>query len=335
MDWKLLRQELENLKQPSYREKQIRQAFFCDFIGGWEEVSVLPKDLRSKLAEKIEWFDIKPDKIQEDKKDGSVKASFFISTGEKIESVLIKHSDGRNTVCVSAQAGCPVGCAFCATGGGGFKKNLLKEEIVEQVIFFSVLLKEKGEKVSNVVFMGMGEPFLNYENVLGAVRILNDKEYFNLGARHISISTIGIVPGIEQLTKEGLQVNLAFSLHAPNDRKRERLVPINRKYNLESVFKAIDAYIERTKRRVMIEYLMIDGVNDGPQDALELSALMRGRPLCYVNLIPYNETGKFRPSPRKKIKEFAKILEDKGIRHTVRREFGGSIDAACGQLAGR
>lgn len=333
MNWKTLKEELNNLKQPAYREKQIRQAFFRDYLESWDDVTVLPKDLRVKLQEKIKWNNIEADKVLEDKKNGSIKARLILEDGEKIEAVLIKHNDGRRTVCVSSQVGCPLGCAFCATGAGGFKRDLSKEEIVEQVVFFARLLKKTEERVSNIVFMGMGEPFLNYDNVLGAIKIFNDNEYLNIGARSISISTIGIVPGIKQLAKENLQVNLAFSLHAPNDKIRDKIIPMNQKYNLKHIFSVIEMYILKTNRRVMLEYLLIDGVNDRPQEAKELVKILKTMPLCYINLIPYNETGKFKASSRENIDKFAKILKDNNIRHTIRREFGSSIKAACGQLA--
>lgn len=321
---------------PTYREKQIRQAFWRDLAGGWDEVTVLPKDLREKLAGQIEWDSVKADKVIEG--GNSVKTRFKLDDDNMIEAVLIKHGDGRRTVCVSSQVGCPLGCSFCATGRSGFKRNLKAEEIVEQVLFFARLMKnQEGGKVTNVVFMGMGEPFLNYDNIMKAVKILNDKEGINLGARHISISTCGIVPGIKKLASEKLQLNLAFSLHAPNEILRAKLMPIEEKHSLKSVLAAIDYYIKKTNRRVMIGYVLIKGINDSAKAAEELSSLMRGRPLCYVNLILYNPVAgeKLSPTAREDVEKFVAVLDKNKIKYTIRRSFGSSIAAACGQLAGR
>src|SRR3989338_1352959 len=204
----------------------------------------------------------------------------------------MKHIDERNTVCVSSQVGCSVGCEFCATGELGFKRNLSDSEIVDQVLYFARLLKKEGDKVTNVVFMGMGEPFLNYDNVLGAIKILNDKDGFNIGARHISISTIGVISSLKKLAKEPLQINLALSLHAPADDLRSKLIPANKKYPLDAVMEELNNYLEQTGRRVMIEYLMIDKFIDDKEQALELATLLKKiqPPLFFVNLIAYNPT---------------------------------------------
>jgi 23S rRNA (adenine2503-C2)-methyltransferase len=224
-------------------------------------------------------------------------------------------------------------CTFCATGQNGFSRNLTSEEIVEQVIFWARYLKTegKGEKVDNLVFMGMGEPFLNYDQFIKAVKFINNPETLNIGARRLSVSTVGLTEGIKRLAGEKLQINLAISLHAPNDELRRELMPIAQKYSLREIFKAVDNYIVKTGRRVMFEYLMIKGVNDSDKQAQELAELM-AKPLYLVNLIPYNPTGKFRPSDRERIDAFKKILEERKIPVTVRLSFGGSINAACGQL---
>ena len=195
------------------------------------------------------------------KKEDSVKAKITLKDGLEIETVLMRHRDGRNTVCVSSQVGCPLGCLFCATGKMGFKRNLTAEEILEQVIFFARFLKLEDGRVTNVTFMGMGEPFLNYDNVLNAIKILNDAKYFNIGVRSLSISTAGIIEGIKKLSDESLHVNLAISLHAPSDNLRKSLMPIDKKYPLPDVLVAVDEYIEKTKRKVMFEYVLIKGVN--------------------------------------------------------------------------
>ncbi|MFC1629762.1 23S rRNA (adenine(2503)-C(2))-methyltransferase RlmN [Patescibacteria group bacterium] len=324
--------QLENLlnKEHPYRLKQAKKALFVDLIEGWREASVLPLLLRENLNK------ICPIKINtqtlfsKDKK--TAKTLITLKDGLKIESVLMKHKDGRNTVCISSQVGCPLSCSFCATGQIGFKRSLEIFEIVEQVLFFARHLKKKGEKVTNNVFMGMGEPFLNYENVVGAIRILNDKEGFNLGARHVSISTVGILEGIKKLAGEKLQVNLAISLHAPDDDLRSKIMPINKKYPIADVLKAVDNYIGKTKRRVMFEYLMMKGLNDSDVYAQKLSKLMK-KPLYFVNLISYNPTGAFKPSSSWRMKNFKEILEKEGVQVTQRYRFGQNIKAACGQLA--
>jgi 23S rRNA (adenine2503-C2)-methyltransferase len=223
-----------------------------------------------------------------------------------------------------------MGCRFCATGKLGLKRNLSAEEMVEQVLIFARLLKAEGKKVSNVVYMGMGEPFLNYDEVLRSVAILHDK--LGLGARRLSISTCGVVPAIKRLAKERFEVNLAISLHAPNDQLRSSLMPVNDNYPLKELFRAIDYYVEQTNRQVMYEYIMLAGINDGPKEARELSKLLAGR-LAVVNLIPYN--GKeFKASKREQREQFKKILGANKIRVIERASFGQEIDGACGMLAG-
>jgi 23S rRNA (adenine2503-C2)-methyltransferase len=237
---------------------------------------------------------------------------------------------------VSSQVGCPLACAFCATGQFGFQRNLTAREIVKQVVFWGRYLKaeNKGEKIDNIVFMGMGEAFLNYAEFIKAVKFLNNPETFNIGSRRISVSTAGITEGIKKLAGEKLQINLAISLHAADENLRKDLMPIAKKYNLHELLKTVDNYIAKTGRRVMFEYLMIKEVNDSDQDALKLAKIM-ARPLYLVNLIPYNETGRFRASSRERIEKFKKILEDAGVAVTVRLSFGADITAACGQLCGR
>lgn len=313
-----------------FRLKQIKRALFFDAINSWDEATTLSKNLRDELKSKIS-IDISSE--SHTSKDGAtIKALITLDDGEKVEAVLMKHEDGRNTVCLSSQVGCPLGCEFCATGKMGFKRNLTSSEIISQLLYFERLLKKERQKVTNVVFMGMGEPFLNYDNVMEAVRIVNSEDYFDIGARHISISTAGITEGIERLSKEKLQVNLAISLHAPNDELRSTLMPINKKYPLAKILEAVRKYVNFTKRKVMFEYIMIDGVNDGKKEAEEFSKIMRHR-LFLVNLISYNPTGIFRPSKGEVIKKFKEILAKNAVNVTQRYKFGIGIDAACGQLA--
>ncbi len=349
MDLSNLEKVLEN--EPKYRLNQANEAVFKNFISDWSEATFFSKDLRDKLNKECP-LEIKAD-VLVSKKEDSIKARIKLKDGLMIETVLMRHSsptksgqqianpqsnlklvgdkDGRNTVCVSSQVGCPLGCLFCATGKMGFKRNLSADEIIEQVIFFSRLLKIEGSSVTNVTFMGMGEPFLNYDNVIKAVKIFNDPKYFNIGVRSISISTAGIIEGIKKLSEESLHVNLAISLHAPNDKLRKELMPIDKKYPLEEVLKAVDEYIEKTKRKVMFEYVLIKGVNDSDECAKQLSKLMK-KPLYFVNLILYNKTGSFEPSETKRVEKFKAILEKLKIRYTQRYRFGDDINAACGQF---
>lgn len=321
--------------EPKYRFNQVNQALWQEFISSWQSVSSLPKNLREKLMTECP-LEIKATVDKAQGKNKSVKALITLEDGEAIETVLIRNQDKRNTVCVSSQVGCPLACTFCATGAFGWRRNLKSEEIVEQVVFwFRYLLEEgRGEKVDNIVFMGMGEPFLNYEEFIKAVKFLNNPETLNIGSRRMSVSTAGITEGIKRLAGEKLQINLAISLHAANDILRQDLMPVAKKYHLHELLKTVDNYITKTGRRVMFEYLMIKETNDSDQDALALAKLM-ARPLYLVNLIPYNPTGRFRSSSPERIQKFKNILEANGVAVTVRLSFGGDINAACGQLRGR
>jgi 23S rRNA (adenine2503-C2)-methyltransferase len=329
-------EKLENIlsEEPKFRLKQARQAIFIDLISNWDQATNFPLKLREKLNQECP-LEIRAENLVS-REGNSIKALISLEDGLKIEIVLLEHGAGRNTVCLSSQVGCPLGCLFCATGKMGFKRNLTDAEIVEQAVYFARLLKKQGKQINNVVFMGMGEPFLNYENVMDAIKILNDKDGLNIGARHISISTIGVTSGIKKLATQPLQVNLAISLHASNDDLREQLISANRKYPLDAIVEELNNYLKQTGRRVMIEYLMIDKFNDGKEQALELANLLRqiDPPLFFVNLIAYNPTEDFKPSPAKIIKDFKLALNKQGIEVTERYRFGQDIKAACGQLAG-
>lgn len=348
-------EKLENVlySEPKFRLKQARQAVFIDLISDWEQATNFPLGLRQKLNQDCP-LEIKAETLISGQ-GNSIKALISLEDGLKIETVLLGHGVGRSTVCLSSQVGCALGCLFCATGKIGFKRNLTEAEIVEQAVYFARLLKKAGrqinpvkfgsadpdsrrgfDRVNNLVFMGMGEPFLNYESVLGAIKILNDKDGFNIGARHISISTIGVTDGIEKLASQPLQINLAISLHAPNDELRAKIIPYNSANSIKNLIKDVNYYLAQTGRRLMIEYLMIDGFNDSKDQALELARLLKRiePPLFFVNLIVYNPTADFQPSSSKKIFDFKKILRDQKIDVTERYKFGQDIKAACGQLAG-
>lgn len=332
MDIKKIQEILKD--EPKFRIKQVYEAVFAKFIDNWDEVTVLSLALREKLKTECP-LEIKAE-ILESADKNTVKAAIDFGDG-KIETVLMRHGENRNTVCVSSQIGCLLGCEFCLTGQGGFTRSLNFYEIVEQVLFFARYLKKHNERVSNIVFMGMGEPLLNYEEVLKAIRFFNDKETFNIGARKISISTVGIIDGIKKLSSEPLQINLALSLHAPDDELRAQIMPVAKNNPLKSLLKAVKSYIEKTNRKVMIEYLMLDKVNDSSAQAQRLADLLKlslGK-LFMVNLISYNETQKYRTSPPAVISNFKKILEREGVEVSQRFKFGRDIQGACGQLANR
>lgn len=308
-------------KEPAFRKKQIEKLIYQGLIDSWDKATVLPLKIRGELKKETS-LEIKAQLFES---EGVKRALITLTDGLQIETVLMKHKD-RNTVCVSSQVGCALGCKFCATGKMGLKRNLTAEEILEQVLIF-----KRTEPINNIVFMGMGEPFLNYEQVLKAIKILNSENAFNIGARHISISTVGIIEGIKKLSQENLQINLALSLHAPNNNLRASLMPISKKYPLNEVLKTINQYIEKTNRKVMFEYTLIDNVNDSLNEAKELVKIMR-HPLYLVNLIKYNNTKEFKAPSNEKIKKFKDFLTKGGIYTTERFRFGGDIHAACGQL---
>ncbi len=255
------------------------------------------------------------------------KFLFRLQDGEKIEAVLMEHDYGLS-VCVSSQVGCNMGCRFCESGRLKKVRNLETYEIVEQILLIE---KYIGKRISSVVLMGIGEPFDNYDNIIDFIRIINDAKGLAIGARHITVSTCGLVPKIVEFSNLDLQVNLALSLHGATDEVRNKIMPINKAYNLESVMMAISDYIKKTNRRVTIEYVMLDNINDREIDAINLSKLLKGMNV-YVNLIPYNETNNIDYKKSKRINEFFQSLKNKGINVTIRREFGGTIKAACGQL---
>ncbi|MBN2884905.1 23S rRNA (adenine(2503)-C(2))-methyltransferase RlmN [Patescibacteria group bacterium] len=321
--------------EPKFRFKQVYQALYIDLVDDWQQVSVLPLALRERLN--IECPLSIEAELQKDTTDKrSEKAMIYFDDKVAVETVLIRQRNQRYTVCLSSQAGCALGCAFCATGAAGFTRNLSAEEIVEQFFFWARRLRRDHdmEKIDNIVFMGMGEPFLNYNEFIKSVKILHDPERFNIGSRRMSVSTAGIIEGIKKLSSEKLQINLAISLHAPVDSLREQLMPIGKKYPIAKILKSVDEYISKTGRRVMFEYIMIKNVNDDDDDARALADLMR-KPLYLVNLIPYNTTGRFQASSAARINAFQDKLESMGVAVTQRRSQGQGIGAACGQLAGK
>ncbi|MFC1609057.1 23S rRNA (adenine(2503)-C(2))-methyltransferase RlmN [Patescibacteria group bacterium] len=321
-------------KEPGFRLKQVFEGAFKKLVSDWNEVTNLPKKLQEELNERCSL--VISGEIFESSDGKTFKALITLKDGLKIEAVLMRYEDGRNSLCVSSQIGCALGCKFCATGKMGLKRDLSVGEILDQFLFFARFLKNRfgeNERITNVIFMGMGEPFLNYDNVMKSIEILNDEEKIGLGARNISVSTSGIIDGVRRFSGEDRQVNLAISLHAPNDELRSELMPINRKDKLRDVLGAVDEYISKKNRKVMFEYLLIDSVNDTEENARELTVLMK-KPLYMVNLINYNPTGNFKPSSGKNVERFLNVLKKAGVNATLRRSFGGDIRAACGQLVG-
>ncbi|MHB9126943.1 MAG: 23S rRNA (adenine(2503)-C(2))-methyltransferase RlmN [Candidatus Humimicrobiaceae bacterium] len=327
MDLKKLEYFLQS--EPGFRIRQIERSIYKDFNENWDDFTELPLRLREILKKEI---DLSINGIICQSEDsGSLKALIKLEDGIAVETVLMMHKDDRNTVCVSSQAGCAIGCKFCKTGELGFKRNLKAEEIIAQVLFFSRYLKSFKKRITNVVFMGMGEPLLNYDNFLNSVKILNDENKFNIGQRKISVSTCGIIEKIKMLADENIQINLAVSLNAPNDMLRKKIMPIADKYPVKELLSSVKYYIEKTNRRVMFEYVLLRDLNDRPESAEELSKKIRGL-LCFVNLIPFNGEDSNKRPLAKRIKEFKKILTKNKIPFTQRHRFGDDINAACGQL---
>ena len=323
-----LKQEFIELGEKAFRAEQIFKWLYVDKVKSFDEMTNLSLELREKLKENYNICNFKRLKKLESS-DGTKKYLFDILDGNAIESVLMQYHYGKS-ICVSSQVGCKMGCKFCASTGIPFIRNLSSGEIVEQIL---AVEQDIGEKISNVVFMGIGEPLDNYNNVIKAIRILNNQKVLNIGARHISVSTSGIVPRIYDLAKENIQCTLSVSLHASNDETRSSMMPINNRYNIEELMKACKDYIKITNKRISFEYALARDNNDNLDDAKMLVKLLKGM-LCHVNLIPINkiENGKFTKSSNENIIKFRDYLNDHGIVATIRRELGSDIDAACGQL---
>ena len=319
---------------PRFRAEQIWQGVHQQLAESYEAITTLPAALRGTLAETLP-FTVAHVVADSSSEDGrTAKSLHRLEDGASVESVLMIY-DSRATVCVSSQVGCAVGCPFCATGRSGFVRDLTVGEIVAQVLHAARELRRLERTLTNVVYMGMGEPFLNYDAVLTSVRILNDPRGFGLGARSFTLSTAGIVPGIDRLATENLQANLAVSLHTVDDELRTRLVPINRRHPVEELLRACRRYTERTHRRVSFEVALLEGVNDSQGQAKALASRLAGT-LSHVNLIPYNATTEIlRASPADRIQAYAGELERAGVPVSIRHSMGGEIEAGCGQLRAR
>lgn len=326
-----LRDFLKNQGRPAYLGDQLCDWVYKKGVYDYAPMTNLSKAVREELPSLLPLSLPKVFRRQ-DAKDGTIKLLLEMEDGSKVETVLMRYDYG-NAVCVSSEVGCSMGCAFCASGLLKKERGLTAAEMVGQVLSVQKILSESKERVSHVVIMGTGEPFDNYEEVMHFIRIINDPKCLEIGARHITVSTCGLIPQIERFGKEGLQVNLAISLHAATQEKRARLMPVAGFYPLDKLMPALKNYIEESGRRLTVEYILLKDVNDSLEDAKALADLLRGM-LCYVNLIPFNPVCEksFERSPQIRVRAFKDALLKRGINATVRKEFGTDIDAACGQL---
>lgn len=324
---------LQENGEKSFRASQILEWIFEKRVKSFSEMTTLSKNLRESLEKKFQLFGMELVQIENSQDEQTKKFLWRLHDRRLVESVLI-YSGDRRTLCVSSQVGCPAKCAFCASGKKGLMRNLKASEIIDQLFLVNQTLKKDGEKVSHIVFMGMGEPLENYAAVKKAVEIFVSEKHFNLSQRRITISTVGVIEGIERLIQEKFRVNLVLSLHAPNDHIRKKIIPYARKYSLSEIFSSLDRYFNKTKREITYEYILIHGINDKEEHAIELSELLKDKK-CTVNLIPYNPVQGLRlKRPEKEtIYDFMGILEKNGINTTWRYTKGKDIEAACGQLA--
>jgi len=356
LDLAALEELLVEWREPRYRAQQVWQGLYQHIYSSPEQFTNLPKSLREKL---IAYFTFSNFKIKTylDSSDGFTRKTLFeLPDGNLIEAVLMRYGDpadnpqitapapgsenlrgakNRRTLCISTQAGCAMGCVFCATGQLGFKRHLTSGEIVAQVMYYARMLKDVNELVTNIVLMGMGEPFHNYDNTMAAIDRLNDKDGYNFGARRFTISTVGLVPQIRRFAEEKRQVNLAISLHAVDDAERLAIMPVNRRYKIDELIEACKYYVEQTGRRVTFEWALISGVNDTPEVATKLAHRLKGL-MCHVNAIPLNPTKGFNgeATDRQRANRFKETLEQAGVPCTIRMRRGIDIQAGCGQLAG-
>ena len=329
MDIEQLQAFMETLGEPKFRAKQIFDWLHAKQVDSFEEMTNLSKTLRKKLEERAELHGVRMVRRLVSKLDGTRKYLFALSDGAMIESVWMKYEHG-NTVCISTQVGCRMGCKFCASTLDGMERGLRPGEMLSQIY---AIQKDCGERVHGAVLMGSGEPLDNYDNVLRFLRLINDPNGQNMGQRHITLSTCGLVEQIYALAEENLQITLAVSLHAPNDAIRTQTMPIAKRYSMDMLLRACQVYAEKTKRRITFEYALIHGVNDGQEHAQELAKKLKEL-LCHVNLIPINDVKErnYIKSSAERVRHFASILSENGVEATVRRRLGSDIDAACGQL---
>jgi 23S rRNA (adenine2503-C2)-methyltransferase len=335
---------LREWKQPAFRARQLYRQLYVNLAGDVEAMTDLSLALRKRLAAEASLGGLQLTRVQKADDGLTRKALFALPDGSVVETVLMVYPPDRATVCVSTQAGCAMGCVFCATAKLGLLRNLSTGEIVEQALWAARTLRQMDTdtdetlppRLTNLVFMGMGEPLANYDRFWGAVERLHDPQGFDFGARRMTVSTVGLVPGIRRLAQEALPINLAISLHAPDDTRRSALMPVNNRWPIAELLAATQDYIAATNRRVSFEYVLMQGENDTPEQARKLADLLRGM-LCHVNLIPWNPVPgtPLGRSERKRVLNFQQVLQDAGVACTVRVERGVDIAAACGQLAGQ
>lgn len=338
-DEEKVKEILAQNKQPAFRYAQIENAIYKNFVTDFWEIQTIPKDLREILSQNFYYQSIILDHQVTSSNGQTTKMLFKTKTWDLIEAVIMRHLTGRNTLCVSCQAGCPMACTFCATGKLGLKRNLEFSEIVEQIMYAAKNLNDEGTSLRNIVYMWMGEPFLNYEQLKKSIHIACEQKKINLSNRRVTVSTCGIVPGINKFGDDFPQNSLAISLHAPNDEIRKSIMPVDHTYPIEKLMESLDNYSRKTNKRIFYEYIMINGVNDHIKLAYELGELLQGR-LAHVNFIPYNEgewiTGtNYKTTPRFIIEKFQKILDWYGVPSTIRATMWDDINAACGQLANK
>lgn len=327
-----LEQALADIGEPKYRAKQIFQWLHKKYVNSFDEMLNLSKDLRQKLKENYYISCSAIEKKLISCYDSTVKYLFSLNDGEYVEAVLMSYHHGYSA-CISTQAGCKMGCTFCATGQGGFRRNLTAGEMLSQL---QTMEKDRGVRISNVVLMGMGEPLDNFDNVVRFLRLVSSADGMNIGMRHLALSSCGLADKIRQLAELKLQITLSISLHAPNDEIRNRTMPVNKRFPIDELLSACREYIEKTGRRITFEYAMIDGVNDSLDCARQLASRLRGM-LCHINLIPVNEVDKtgYKKSGKKSLNAFCAYLNNHGITATIRRTLGSDINASCGQLRGK
>ena len=319
---------LKEMGEPGFRAKQV-YTWLHKGVRSYDKMTNISKALREKLARVYPFTTPQVVRKQESKLDGTIKYLWQLSDGNCVETVLMRYHYG-NTVCISTEVGCRMGCAFCASTIGGLVRKLEPQEMLDEVLFTQV---DSGQPISHIVLMGIGEPLDNFDNVMRFLELVNSPEGMNISMRHISLSTCGLVPKIDELARRKLQLSLAISLHGPNDRIRDQIMPVNRAYPMDQLLAACRRYYDATSRRLHFEYAMIDGVNDRPEDAKELLRRLKGLP-AHVNLIPLNhvEESPLKPSSKAAVARFQSVLEDGGVTATVRRTLGSDIDASCGQL---
>jgi 23S rRNA (adenine(2503)-C(2))-methyltransferase len=345
MNIEKLNKILEENGQPKFRTGQIIKAVFQDGVSNFSEISNLPKILRQALDKNLKILSFEAENILMSGDKLSVKASLKLQDGNLIETVLLSPKLGIWSICLSCQVGCPMKCAFCATGLGGFKRNLSQEEITDQILFWKQWIRNKyghtsfNYRLANIVFMGMGEPFLNWKEVKNSLEILIDKNYFNFGSRSISVSTVGVSDGIKKFVSRFPQINLAISLHFSDDKKRSQFMPANNFFNLAQLKDELKKYFNQSNRKVFLEYILFGDINESAEDAEKLIAFIKSflkYNLLHVNLIRYNETSEnFKPSSHENTEKFKEYLKTNGIKVTIRKSLGSEIQGACGQLAGK